>query len=555
MTRGKEIFPVRVNTVLPYGVGKDVTNVISLIVARVCEESNERIRFSRCDFFHEETITRAREIILPIVDRILSLLEVPRMCFEISSVGLDSDSSTEGEQKISGFSADFPIFLALLAARLEMAIPENIVPVGQITSPEGHIQMTKGLPDEFKIPYERNLGPILVHPDICQCLPDKSLPRDQEQEIRDDLIRARRIIRTVAIQDICELLETVFPDEQIVLASLKNGFYHDSFSLYGEESPCEKAARFLGVNNERRFWYVLRSNLSSDDSRQLLPELARYHITRKTYIKHIGARLVNLLQTLPAETRRRIEFPFLAMPECIQLSQFADKSDYEDVRLLFSAAFGEGIRPSAETKAKNTSDTSRVEMENIDKLISIQSKIDPDALADLISKPLDTARETYVLNSVTAASSDEFRDTITSFYVHLMTQTERIFKPIDPSAAAAEAFALLERAFSDKGGFRAAKSEGLNPANGGQRFILDLMTEQLKREETEKHVNFVLKSLDLLDWGGKVGLSEAFLDLLDPHLPSEIRSQPPARFADHLSIISKRYVQSLQHVKTLFRSL
>ena len=558
MTRGKEIFPVRVNTVLSSGEGKDVTHVVSSIVARVCEESNERIRFHKRNFFHENTITQAREIILPIIDKILSLLEVPRMCFEIFPIGLDSGSSTMEVQKISEHSADFPIFLVLFAASLEMVIPENFVPFGQITSPNGNIQMIRGLPEEFKIPGKGNLVPTLVHPDINQCLPDKLLPQNQKQKIKDDLTRARRIVRTIAIQDICELLETVFSDEQVVRASLKNGFYQDGFSMPGEEGPCEKAARFLRENNERRFWHVLQSKVFSgqtDDTRQLLQELARFHIARKFYIRRLGARLFNLLQTIPAETRHKIDFPLLPMPECIQLSQFADKSDYDDVRLLFSAAFGEGIQPSTETKEKSTSCTSRSEEDNIVKLLSIHSKIDPDVLAALISNPLDTARESYILKSLAAASSDELRDTIASFYVHMMVQTERILKPIDPGAAAAEAFALLERAFSDKGGFRTAVSEALSPANGGQRLILDLMTEQLKREETEKHVNFVLKSLDLMDWGDKVGISKALLDLLDTHLSSEIRSQPPARFADHIAIISKSYVQSLQHVKTLFRSL
>ena len=557
-TRGKERFPGCVNTVLTYGRGEDVANEISSIIARVCEESNERIRFSKRDCFHEETITRAREIILPVVDRILSSLEIPQMCFEISLVGLNGSHSANGDQKTYRLSDDFPIFLALLSTRLEMFVPENIVPVGQIISSEGNIQITRGLPDRFEMPGEQNSIPILVHPDVYQFFPDKLLPPDQKQKIEDALIRARRTFRTVAIQDICELLETVFSDEQVVLASLKNGFFQHSFSLPGEKDSCEKAARFFGENNERRFWHVFQSKVFSgqtDDSRRLLQELARFHIARKSYIKRLGAQLANLLQTLPAETRRKIDFPLLDMPECILLSQFADKTDYNDVRLLFSAAFGEGIQPSTGTKKKSTSGTSRAEEDNIDKLLSIHSKIDPDVLAALISKPLDTARETYVLKSLTAASSDELRDTITSFYVHMMVQTERIFKPIDPGAAAAEAFALLERAFSDKGGFRAAVSEGLNPANGGQRLILDLMTEQFKREETEKHVNFVLKSLDLMDWGDKVGISEALLNLLDNHLSSEIRSEPPARFADHVAIISKSYVQSLQHVKTLFRSL
>ena len=74
-------------------------------------------------------------------------------------------------------------------------------------------------------------------------------------------------------------------------------------------------------------------------------------------------------------------------------------------------------------------------------------------------------------------------------------------------------------------------------------------------EEQEKHINFVLKlMMDSLDWEGKVALMGEVLKRLEPHLPPEIISQPPERFAAHYESIVRAYVQSMDRVKSVFRS-
>ena len=81
-----------------------------------------------------------------------------------------------------------------------------------------------------------------------------------------------------------------------------------------------------------------------------------------------------------------------------------------------------------------------------DKLSLIFSEIDADALA-MIGHPIDLARATYLLDSVTMESYSGFVDTITSFYVHLIRHSRKISEPIDLTVAGADALALLERTF------------------------------------------------------------------------------------------------------------
>jgi len=157
---------------------------------------------------------------------------------------------------------------------------------------------------------------------------------------------------------------------------------------------------------------------------------------------------------------------------------------------------------------------------------------------------------------VTVNSYEEFCETITSFYMHLKRHTRKLSEPVDLNEAAPEALDLLERAFSKQGGLKAAEAEARTAVKGGLRLVLDMMTEQFKREEQEKYMNYILKSaLDPLDWKSKVDLMGVFLKRLGPLLAPEIKSQPPERFAEHYEDLIRAYLQSIDRMNSLLRSL
>ena len=96
-------------------------------------------------------------------------------------------------------------------------------------------------------------------------------------------------------------------------------------------------------------------------------------------------------------------------------------------------------------------------------LQAILSEISVETLTNQIGLPIDTARAAYIMDSVTVNSHKEFNETIASFYLHLIRHTRKLGEPVDLEAAGAEAFALLERTFSKKGGLQAALAEAKNP--------------------------------------------------------------------------------------------
>jgi len=61
--------------------------------------------------------------------------------------------------------------------------------------------------------------------------------------------------------------------------------------------------------------------------------------------------------------------------------------------------------------------------------------------------------------------------------------------------------------------------------------------------------------LDPLDWEGKVDLIGEVIKCLEPHLPAEVVTQPPERFAVYYDVIVRAYMNSIEQVRALFRSL
>ena len=546
---------------LVFGRGDSIKAVISTVVVHTREKDRgERVRFTGPATFETKTAHHVVEVVLQAADNVLRVLNIPEQCFDISVVNLDAASIMDIGLSISGFSADVPILLAIMSASLNMAVPEDIVSTGHIASPDGDIRMVKNLSVKLTAAIQAESIHRFVHPAISQETPLDSLSQRERQSAVEALTRAKGDIRTIAVRNVGELVRAIFSDEQVVIASLKNGFYIAPVSRFTEDTVAGMAIEFFAQNNERRFWAVLEHQLlhaHNDDAKDLLLTLTQYQIDRKSYPKGLGRNLLRLLHSLPPETRRlKIHFPLLPMSECIQLTQFAKESDYEDLRLLFRASFGEKIWQHSEVNSQ----TNPGEGSDVDHgkktLQSILTEISAEILTNQISLPIDSARAAYIMGSVTINSYEEFNETIASFYLHLIRHVRKLAEPVDLEAAGPEAFALLERTFSKKGGLQSALAEARNAINGGLRFILDMVTEQFKREEKEKHINRVLKSaLDPLDWKGKVGLMEELMKRLEPHLEPEIRSQPVERFAVHYEVIIRAYLQSLDQVNSVFRSL
>lgn len=548
----------KANTVLLFGHGENATAVISAVLAHAHEQAHGKpFRYSGPVSFADKTARHMEEVVLSTVNSILIPMDLHGKSFDISVVNLSAASAHDIGLDISGFSGDCALFLAMLSASLQMEVPASIVSTGHIASPAGEIRMVKGLSAKLEAAINTDSVSTFIHPAIDGDSSMELFSPAEKERIAEALIRAKRELKIVSVKNIDELVQAVFSDEQVVLASLKKGFYDGYCSRSEGKTPALQALDYLTRNNEQRFWRVLERHLlagRSVEAKELLHDLAQFFLLRNVYPKEIGNRLFRLVASLPPETRRfKTAFPLLPVVECIRLSQFALERDHEDVLLLFRSVSGDP--PISLQIHSDLDETKKVEGGD-SQLQLILAEMDPDRLTSLIGLPIDSARAVYVMDSVTLESYDQFIDSITSFYTHIMRHYRKVSEPVDLNAAGKEALELLENAFSKEGGLKGAWAEARHGTKGGLKWIFDAMTRQFSRQEQEKHINYAIKStLDPLDRASKKSLIMSLLEHLRPVLPPDILSQPLEMLVEHHEAIVRTYVQSFSQMKTFLRSL
>jgi len=242
------------------------------------------------------------------------------------------------------------------------------------------------------------------------------------------------------------------------------------------------------------------------------------------------------------------------MDICIKLSQFAQKTDHDDVRHLYDAAFGKAVEQS-EAKTVTPKSPEESTGDSAEMLFdTIMNELDPETLAKRIGIPVDTARATYVMDKVIVDSEREFNDIIARFFLHLARHTGAIVGNADVQVAGSDAVALLESAFSRDGGHKGALAEARDGTRGGMRFILDRMADQFKFSKMQERANWVLKNaMETSDWDAQVQFVKVLLDRLGPDLPPEIKDKSPEEFAGDWETLARVYVQSLDKVKRYLR--
>ena len=548
----------RAKTVLVFGQGQGATAVVSAIVAQVRNDRRRtRLLVTGPAAMETAALKHLRQIIVPVVGRITQCLRLPRLSYEVSVVNLGAASMLKTGLKISGFSADVAVFLALLSVALQLPLPQDVVATGHIASPDGDVRPVSSIPAKLDAALADPSTRKFVYPSLDASV--QVLTPAEAQRAADAVVNAKQHLDVVAVSDVNQLLQTILTDEAVVLAGLRSGFFAAEGLCDGDGGPTEHAVRFLAQGNRRRFWSVLESHLlggHTGQAQQLLSAWLQFHVGQNKYPQDFGRKLLQLVRSLPPAPRRlKTTFPLLSMDECLQLGQLTGEAHDEDLRHLIDAAFGRIASPT-DAPPEVSATTARTPSEASAAVDTVVEQISADALAQKVGLPIDNARAVYVMEYVTIESHELFCQTIAAFYLALLRHTDAASCSADPRTVADEATALLDRAFADKGSAVGALAEARDGTRGGMRFVLDVMTEHYKTKRQTQYVNRVLAdALDPLDWDGRVAFVAALLERLGPHLPADIRSAPPKRFARHHDQIVHAYVQSLDRVKQLLRTL
>ena len=553
----------RTRTVLVFGQLDRPCGLLSAIVAEPSQSSaTNRLCFKGSAIFDEPVQIHIQQDLLPLVDRILAGLNVSPTNVALTAENLGAASSMDVGLRVGGFSADAAMFLALLAAGLQLDVPSDLVTTGHIASGDGHITAVRALPTKLAAVKAHRDIRMFIYPDLVR---DRSLdilsPVELDQS-RQALIDARDGLRLVAVGDIAALVREVFSEEAIVLASLKSGFFQTKSDSAQPSDPVSATIRFLTNNNEQRFWSSLQHHFihgDGDQGKQLLATLAHFYLQHRRYPKRLGGQLNELLAALPPVVRKlKMTFPLLEMSLAIGLSQFAHPADHDDVALLFETLRGKTC-PKPHRVLATGSNNNRKEINDSSSQVfdQVVDQLSAAAFARDQGIAIDAARGSFLLTAATVDSHDQFIETVTAFYLHLERYRQNHpDQPLDPQTIPPKALALLESTFARDGGIPAAFVRARDGLQGGMRSILDAVTEQFKTERYRDHVRCVFgQKLDPMDWQAKVAFMQTALQRLAPFLPEEIKNQPPQRFARDYEELINILVQSMDRLGQMLKSM
>jgi hypothetical protein len=539
--------------------GSPVGIVSEVVALRSSDAKEGRLVFRGPVKFKEASKNHLSSIVLPLVDRITDSLSLPRGNYEVSIVNIGAAAFSGLGIEIGGFSADLPVFLALLSSSIQVPLRADIASTGHIGSLDGDIVAVRGIPAKLDAALQSPGIRGFAIPELEKDTSLKLLTPLEYHAAVDSLLAHKGKIKIYPIKDIHDALKIFMTDESIVTGGLKAGFFDRNPVTATPESPVNKASFFLSAGNEKRFWETLEVFLLNRDiekAKLLLRAYAGYFIQNGRYPENFGEALFRLVLSLPPLTRRLEDlFPLLPTELCIKLSQHAGSAaDQDDVRQVYKAAFGEGLKsPSRSGEASTSNIMSSGEEEILERILS---EISEESLTEKFGIPLDSARLCYLPESVTVKDGFEFNEAITAFYAHMFRHTGSPTGQMKKDAVSSEAFDLVENAFERKGGYKSALSEGMHAVNGGMRLVFDAMTESLKLKRKEDYINMVLKTtMDALDWDSKVRLMKVFMKRIGAELPADLRDLPPDRLEPHWEEIIRYFAESISKVKGLLRRL
>lgn len=531
--------------------------VVTTVIARVLNQNTpNRLTFSGQVAFEEKVKTHLYEDVLPIVTEIMVILDIPPTSFDISVVNVGATSSSDLGFDITGFSADVPVFMAMLSAGLDMPVRQDIVFTGHIASPDGDIAQVESLPEKAEAALQDTSITSFVYPSLDKDISLQVIKPIKYESVVAAIRGCRGRIHLIEVRTIADLLEKTLEPAAIVTASLKNGFFDERITNR-EGNNLRWTAMYLANINHKRFWDVLYEALcekNTDSAHNLIQEFAEYHIIRKRYPSKCGENLNRLVLSLPSAIKRATGFfPLLTKELYIKLIQHATKQDHGDISYLHNALYNETQSP----QIKQNVPQKKPVPDKISKIVDyIQEQLNPETIEREVARVYENARVSFALDSITVDSHDEFTDTLTAFFAHVDRHVNPHSGSVDFGRIRTEALALFNKVFPGTVKNNAALAEARHGTRGGLRYIFDTITDYLKQEAREKHrARIVKETVDPLDYDTRKALIQEIVYRGKDILPPEITSRPPEHYADDFESIVIAYAQSMSNVTEILRRL
>ena len=183
--------------------------------------------------------------------------------------------------------------------------------------------------------------------------------------------------------------------------------------------------------------------------------------------------------------------------------------------------------------------------------------MDEQTIARKVGMRHDQVRNQHHLSSNRVRDCNEFEDRIAGFYDFMFTRCVSNGGRLPRSVAAGRAKDILNNHYRRGGGdFNTALSDCMMGINGGLRFALDLIADQIKSEAVEYYIRDNLdRNAPASNWQLQKQVAAELLALCGPHLVGSIDVSDPARYARNIHQLIQAYVQALRQTSSVFRRL
>lgn len=526
--------------IVSQAAGETVAIITEIFAQTTPGDAKTRLEFRGPVKLDDKAFNHIEGVILPIVDQIVQSLELPIQNFLISISNIGAAATTGKGIKISGFSADLPMFLAMLSASLQAALRQDIIATGHIASLAGDVAPVLDIP--LKIAAAVASGDIteFLFPEIEK---DRSvtllMPQAEFTKAKKSIYQNKGRIKLTAVEDIHDAIKAFLPEESIVTAALIQGFFDAASDFKDFSNPVNRSVMFISEDNENRFWDATRDFLLRHEAakaKSIIKNFIDFHLGRKRYPQYFGEQLYRLSMSLPLLARRLDGlFPIVPIDQCIALSHYAKQTDHNDVQTLYKLTSPDEFAKKMDNALEDgPSPTSGPDHEG-QLLRKILFELSDTSLTQKIGNPLDDARAAYTMQSVRVKDASEFNQALTGFYIHILRHTQSPEGHVSRDAAAAEAINRIENTFRSMGGYDAAVAEAKTGTKGGLYYIFNMMVEHEKMVQKEKYQVMVLKeAIDSFDWESKVSLSVHIKKQYGRYFPDTFRAMEPEQLAHHL---------------------
>ncbi|MBK8945375.1 MAG: hypothetical protein IPM32_08910 [Ignavibacteriae bacterium] len=543
----------RVNTVLVANEGKAI--ITSIITGIIETNLSERIKFTGLVEFDPKIQNHIIQIIIPHLDDILQKFGIEKQTYSLSVKNISATSSSDTEFAINGYSADTPIFLALLSASLKLKIDNQTVITGHISSEKGDISQVKGLAEKLETVVFENKYKNFIYPAMDGDNSLKILKPKEYDTSNSKLRKERTNINLIEVKNTFELIQKAVATESIVNSSLDMNYFEKQ-KITGE-GYSDQIFNYLVEENNKRFWKVIEELMLTKKINQvhhLINKYIDYFINNKKYPNNFGVQLNNIIRSLPLSTKKMAKlFPIVPKSKYLELIQYADENEYEDITKFHEIAFYDKIKTNS---LVNNLDENWTKEKREKQIIDyILEKINPYNIDTNLLSKIDEARAKYTLDKNQVETYEELIETISSFYLFILKETNNSNMNIDEEKLQIEALNLFRKTYKYKHEYQQAIVNALNGFEGGIRTILDDITKYIKTDTKENYVNAVINEIDPTNYEIKKSLIQEIMSREKGDLKIDKELLISDKYIDDYIEIIRTYSQSKEQLNKIFARL